>query len=103
MNNLTCPKCKSDLRIDDEDLPYEEDETAEIECYHCDKKVIVRVFITIDHDVVCADDDHRWVLSELHDEPYNGKVYAECLDCNESEFIDPKLVKTEKGWEEEND
>lgn len=57
-HNLTmrCPHCDGDLRLEAEDLPWDDEATEELQCYHCDGWFQVRASATVEHYVSKPDE-----------------------------------------------
>ena len=104
MTDLNCGRCNTEIYIDDCDLPYEDEESVEVECSTCDAKLEIVAHVSIDHSVVCAHGNHRYIepwWEKDHELSERGDKYGQCMDCEESDWVDPKLVKTKEQWLEE--
>ncbi len=55
---IRCPHCKNEQhQIDDEDLPWDDGEVEEFECWNCEKWFQVRAASTIEHYVARPDEE----------------------------------------------
>lgn len=88
MDTVECPYCEKDVSIcHDDGAYYNDDETEEIECDHCEKKFLVRSSMSWDfcgEKAECLNDgNHHWKKR------YSKKVYPqysrmeECSECGE--------------------
>lgn len=102
IDDLNCPKCGTKLDDEPESLPWNDDETFEVDC-SCGAKLTISASVRTTHTVRCV--THRWIrpwheLEEAPTKTRDGRRYAECMDCGESDFVDQALIKTEEEHQE---
>ena len=86
MSDVQCPYCKTDQEINHDDgYGYEEGESHEQACIHCEKDFKFITSITFAYDVLCQKDDHVMV-------PF-GDRWRDVFECENCDFYEKRKVE----------